>query len=266
MKLPTVSIVLVCRNECHNIEPYFKTLEGVADELIIVDTGSSDGTLEEIARCTKTASYPVHLYDYTRDFFHDNMARQFGGEKASCDYIFQVDTDERLSDGYRTKLKQFLAEHKPEIVTIPREDELVPHLHDVMDYRFYRKGAQASYGNDLSFAVHPRLQYSAKPVLFNEPLYHMQGKNHWLRRPTRIFEQLSREVDRTENTRGFFREFIRGIAGAFYKFRKVYFRLGARKDGRAGLKFAFLKAFYTFLLHIFIGLKPRNVKYVESNH
>ena len=57
------------------------------DEIIIVDTGSSDRTKE------KDAKYTDKLYDFRwNDDF--SAARNFAFSKASCDYIYSADADE----------------------------------------------------------------------------------------------------------------------------------------------------------------------------
>ena len=40
-----------------------------------------------------------------------------------------------------------------------------------------------------------------------------------------------------------------------YKFRRVYFRQNVRYDGIEGLRYAFLRAIYAFLIQFFVGLK-----------
>lgn len=254
---PQVSVVLIARDERHNLKDYFATIEGLADELIIVDTGSTDGTVEYAEELAKTVSYSTRVLDFRRKKFHDGQTRQHGTDEAKYEYIFHLDADERIGDGFRKNLKPFLKEKKPLLALVPRVDELIPHYIDLMDYRLFKKGGGAYYGDGPGAAVHPTMYFSGEKILFPEPVFHYQGMNHWLRRPHRIFGQLAREVEEVENTRGFLRELGRGLLGFFYKFKKIYYRLNARKDGWYGFKFAFLKGFYVLLGNIFIGLKPR---------
>lgn len=66
------------------------------------------------------------------------------------------------------------------------------------------------------------------------------------------------EIDRTQKVGGFVKHLIRGILGFFYKFRKIYFRKKAYKSGYIGFRYACMKGFYVFLLHVFVGLKPKS--------
>jgi len=252
---PTLSVVLMIRDHKHEIEGFFRTIEGLADELILLDTGSTDGSLDLVDTFAKSSSFSVKVF-HRFGYHTENPTRQFGVDQAESEYVFQLDADERLTDAFRQKLKPFLREHQPDVVNIPRIDELVPHLHDIMVARLFRKNSGAHFeGGPL--VVHPFVRFSATPLLFPEAVLHMQGRDHWLRRPHRIFTQLGREVEAEPNTRGLLREMYRGMAGFYYKFRKTYYQQGTRQDGKAGFKFAMLKGLYVFLFHLFVGLKPR---------
>jgi len=255
-KEPTVSVVLIVRDDKHNMKDFFCTIEGIVDELIVLDNGSIDGTFELVEELAKSAPFPVRLIRFIEDKFNDGRTRQHGADIANCEYIFELDADERLSDGFKKNLKHFLREKKPIVATIPRIDELVPHFIDIMNCRLFHRNSGARYTHEL----HSKLLYSSPAIPFKETVLHMQGKNHWLRRPQRILGPITMEIDDMENTRGLSRQIISGIRGAFYKFNKVYFRKGAWKDGKAGLKFAFLKGLNVFLANLFIGLKPRSKK------
>ena len=69
------------------------------DEIIIVDTGSSDAT-KEIASC-----YTDQVYDFAwQDDFA--AARNFSFSKATKDYIYVPDADEVLDEENREAFRQ----------------------------------------------------------------------------------------------------------------------------------------------------------------
>lgn len=255
----TISVVLMVKNEKPQLREFFENVTGVADEVVLVDTGSVDGTVDEAESIIKKLPFPVRILSYVQPKFHDGQTRQYAVEQCTQEYVLQIDADERMSEEFKTHIKEFLANENPIVATIPRIDDMVPHLHDVMNNRLFKRESDAHYSTDATpeAAVHAQFVYSGTRIIFPYPIYHMQGANHWLRRPHRIFDQLTREIDKMPNTRGLFRELVRGTLGFFYKFRNIYFRSGVREDGRAGLKFAFLKGLYVFLMHLFVGLKPR---------
>ena len=76
------------------------------DEIIVVDTGSTDKTKEIASRFTDK----IYDFKWVDDF---SAARNFSFEKATCDYIFSADADEVLDEENREQfaiLKQVLDE------------------------------------------------------------------------------------------------------------------------------------------------------------
>ena len=75
--MATVSVCMIVKNEEDNLPGCLDCLKDIADELVIVDTGSSDRT-KEIA-----ASYGAKVYDFAwTDSFAE--ARNFAFSKATC--------------------------------------------------------------------------------------------------------------------------------------------------------------------------------------
>ena len=100
----TISVCMIVKNEEAVLARCLDSLKGIADEIIIVDTGSTDKT-KEIA-----AGYTDMLYDFTwvNDF---SAARNFAFSKATMEYIYSADADEVLEEKDREKflmLKQVL--------------------------------------------------------------------------------------------------------------------------------------------------------------
>ena len=85
----TISLCMIVKNEEKNLERCLNSYAPLMDEIIVVDTGSTDKTKEIAARFTDK------IYDFTwvNDF---SAARNFSFEKATCDYIFSADADEVL--------------------------------------------------------------------------------------------------------------------------------------------------------------------------
>ena len=50
--MPTISAVLIVRNEARNIDACLAALKQVADEIVVVDTGSDDDTIDRARRHT----------------------------------------------------------------------------------------------------------------------------------------------------------------------------------------------------------------------
>lgn len=80
---------MIVKDEAANLAPCLDCLLPIADEIIIVDTGSTDETKQIAAR------YTEHVYDYTwtGDF---SQARNYAFSFAKMEYIYSADADERL--------------------------------------------------------------------------------------------------------------------------------------------------------------------------
>ncbi len=96
-----ISACLVTFNEGHNIARILKSVQGVADEIVVVDCGSQDRTLE-IAR-EHGAKIVRHAWT--------NFAEQknIAGAAASHDWILSLDADEELSAELRKALLDWKA-------------------------------------------------------------------------------------------------------------------------------------------------------------
>ncbi|MEK7509185.1 MAG: glycosyltransferase [Patescibacteria group bacterium] len=265
MKLPTITITLIARNEAHNLDAFIETIAPIADELVVCYTPSSDDTLTRLEEWKVKTSYPVIIFQYADVPFHFGKSRNETIKRATKDYIFMLDADERLTPAFCARIKQFLAEKQPKAVSMQRQDDVTPHLIDPQT-RIVKNHERIVYATDVAGQLHEHLELPEPAVWFDEPFIHSQGKGHWVYDHDRLFILLAREVARGENTKGLFREILRAFASFFYKFRKEYIRKQTYKDGKIGFKYAFLRGFHAFLIHIFIGLKPRVKAHVENNH
>lgn len=83
----TVSLCMIVKNEEESIENCLRSIKDIADEIIIVDTGSTDKT-KEIA-----GNFKSEIFDFTwiDDFA---AARNFSFDKATKDYILWLDADD----------------------------------------------------------------------------------------------------------------------------------------------------------------------------
>lgn len=104
----TFSLCMIVKNEEAVLSRCLDTIADLMDEIIIVDTGSTDRT-KQIA-----SSYTSKIYDFkwNSDF---SAARNFSFSKASMDYIYTADADELLDEENRERLLRLKSLLLPEI-------------------------------------------------------------------------------------------------------------------------------------------------------
>jgi glycosyltransferase involved in cell wall biosynthesis len=94
--MPKISAVIITFNEEMFIDKCLTSLEGIADEIVVVDSFSTDGT-EEICR-KHNVRFIKHAFEGYRD--QKNYATQL----ASYKNILSLDADEALSDELRESI------------------------------------------------------------------------------------------------------------------------------------------------------------------
>lgn len=132
----SISLCMIVRNEQAVLARCLDSIADLMDEIIIVDTGSTDAT-KQIA-----AGYTEHIYDFAwvDDF---SAARNFSFSKATKDYIYCADADEILDEANRERFRQLKQTLLPEI--------------DIV---------QMKYGNQLEYNTTYNFDEEYRPKLF----------------------------------------------------------------------------------------------------
>lgn len=107
----TISLCMIVRNEEKSLDRCLACVRGIADEIIIVDTGSTDRT-KEIA-----ASYGAKIYDF--EWIDDfGAARNYSFSKATSEYILWLDADDTIEEKDRKLFKELKATLSPEYQSV----------------------------------------------------------------------------------------------------------------------------------------------------
>lgn len=103
-----ISLCMIVKNEEKVLARCLDSIADLMEEIIIVDTGSTDDT-KKIA-----AKYTEHIYDF--EWIDDfSAARNFSFSKATKDYIYVADADEVLDEENHQKFKELKQILLPEI-------------------------------------------------------------------------------------------------------------------------------------------------------
>lgn len=99
----SLSVMLIVKNEQRHLREILKTVKLFADEIIVIDTGSTDGS-KRIAR-----QYATKVYDlvWKNDFA---QARNFGIRKCTKEYIMWLDADDRINPAHVSHISTLLSE------------------------------------------------------------------------------------------------------------------------------------------------------------
>lgn len=110
----TISLCMIVRNEEAVLARCLDSVKGVVDEIIVVDTGSTDQT-KKIAR-----RYTERVYDFpwVDDF---SAARNFSFSKATMDYCMWLDADDVLLEDDQKALRELKERLEPatQVVMLP---------------------------------------------------------------------------------------------------------------------------------------------------
>ncbi len=233
-----LSAVLIVKNEEKNIADCLEAL-AFADEIIVVDSGSSDRTLE-LARA-KGAKTSTRAFD---DFASQ---KNYAAGQASYEWILSIDADERVSEPLRAEILNTIASSEArDAYAVHRKtnffgrDFRASGLQDDAPIRLFRRG-RARFENP----VHEIVRVDGRTGKLKAPLYHRSFqtiKEHLakLQHYTEVEAQKSVRLKKTGFLSAFFMR-------PFYRFFSLYvLKLGFR-DGLPGFFYAVLSGYYEWV-------------------
>ena len=161
-----ISACIITLNEEQNLPRALASLAGVADEIVVVDAGSTDRTAE-VANEHGAAVFSRNWSNYAEQ-------KNFAAERAANDWIFSMDADEELSSLLHTSLLDW-KKRKPEspVYEVSRKTwylgAWIKHSGWYPDFqrRLYRRGAA-----QFSGIIHESLRFDGKPGRLSGDLLH----------------------------------------------------------------------------------------------
>ena len=149
---PTLSAVVITRNEAHNLHDCLQSMKGWVDEIVVVDSQSSDAT---VAIAQQHGAKIAQPEDWPGFGPQKNRAL----DMATCDWVLSIDADERVTPELAAEIKRVLQEDVSVAYKIPRLSsycgKFIHHAGWQPDYvlRLFKRG-KARFSNDL---VHERV-------------------------------------------------------------------------------------------------------------
>lgn len=171
--MATISICMIVKNEQNVLKRCLDSLKGLWEELIIVDTGSTDNT-KNIAR-----QYTDKIYDFqwVNDF---SAARNFAFSLCTQQYIYSVDADEVLDEQNRQKFLLLKQNILPEIEIV--QMYYVNHKNENSVYNFQKELRPKLFKRLREFdwidPIHERIRL--EPIIYDSDIeiLHMPEGEH----------------------------------------------------------------------------------------
>lgn len=111
-----LAVLVLTKNEEKNIKPLVENLNGCADEIIIIDSGSTDNTVP----LAESLGAKVAFRQWDNDF---SAQRNFGLNQTTADYVLYIDADERLSPELLAEVKKVLESNEEKQYSFMRRIE-----------------------------------------------------------------------------------------------------------------------------------------------
>lgn len=154
IKPATISACLIVRNESLVLERCLSSLSGAVDEIVVVDTGSTDATPAIAAGFGARVCH----YEWRSDFA---AARNFGIDAASSDWILIIDADEYLEAGAQPLVRAVVERTDADGITVTQRnllasDDLIQSA-DSQTLRLFRRQDDVRYAGIIHEEVGPAI-------------------------------------------------------------------------------------------------------------
>jgi glycosyltransferase involved in cell wall biosynthesis len=251
---PSLSVIIITKNEAERIGMALESVR-FADEIVVLDSGSTDATLEIARRYTDK----VHTATDWQGF---GVQKNRALNLASGEWVLSLDADEWVDADLRREIEATLATPTAAVYEMPRLSRFcgraMRHSGWWPDYvpRLFRRGS-ARFSDSL---VHERLLFEGVPGRFFAPLQHDSFRNleEVLDKINRYSTAGAKEALTKGRRGGLSKALMRGL----WAFVRTYFLRAGFLDGREGLIQAISSAegvYYRYLKLGYLRDKSRPV-------
>lgn len=226
---PTISAIVITKNEADNIEDCLKSIAWT-DEIIVVDSGSTDGTVE-LAR-----KYTDKVFETDWPGFGPQKNRAL--DKASSAWVLSIDADERITEELKSEILCTISSSALSCYRIPRLSsycgKFLKHGGWWPDYvvRLFKKDS----GRFSDSLVHEKVICKHKPGTLQNHIVH-----HTYRDVSEVIQMIDRYSSASALeilNKGRKVSFTDALTHAAWSFLRTYlFKLGFL-DGKEGLMLA----------------------------
>ncbi|SUT97508.1 putative glycosyltransferase [Actinobacillus lignieresii] len=252
--MPTLSVAMIVKNEAQDLAKCLETVQGWVNEIIVLDSGSSDETVQ-IAE-----SFGAKVY-VNSDWQGFGKQRRLAQQYVTSDYVLWLDADERVTPELKRSILQAVEKNEENTVyQVSRLSEVfgkqIRHSGWYPDYvvRLYRTDF-AKYGEEL---VHEKVHYPKNATVkkLTGDLLHFTYKDihHYLVKSASYAKAWAIQRQNAGKTASL----LDGVTHALGCFVKMYLLKAGFLDGKQGFLLAVLSAHSTFVKYADLWNRTRN--------
>jgi len=242
--MPTLSVILITRNEEANLADCLASLEGIAQQIVVVDTNSSDRTLDIAKSYGAVIAQP-------QDWPGFGPQKNRALDLATDEWVLSLDADERLTPALKSEIVTAI-HHSAHVdcFAIPRLSwycgRFIRHSGWNPDYvdRLFQRGS-ARFSDDL---VHERLLHSGQVAKLENPMLHYSFMN---------YSQVLQKIDRYSTAsaeqafaKGKTSTPLKAVLHGVWSFFRTYFLQAGFLDGPQGFTLAMSNAQGTYYRYV----------------
>ncbi|MBL6969264.1 MAG: glycosyltransferase family 2 protein [Gammaproteobacteria bacterium] len=250
--MPTISATIITKNEASRIETCLQSLIWV-DEIIVLDSGSSDNTVEICKRFTSQV--------YETEWSGFGIQKNRAIEKATGDWILSIDADEVVTPELRLEIQQAISTGNFSGFEIPRLSSYCGQFIQHSGWRpdYVPRLFQSNKGQFSDSPIHERLNINGTIGQLKASLIHHSFEN---------LEQVLNKVNHYSTLgaeqlyrRGKSASLTKAILKGWWAFFRTFILKAGFLDGAKGLMLAISNAegtYYKYAKLILLHEKDRN--------
>ena len=171
---PPVAVVMIALNEAHNLEAVLQNLKGWAQEIFLVDSYSSDGTVDIALR------HGVHVVQRKFDGFGRQWNFALRELPITAPWTMKLDPDERISDALKISIGAAIARGDADGLSFNRRlwfmARPLPIKHSLV--RVWRTGR--CHFTDVQVNEHPLVDGRVRQIAGDLDHHDSPDLEHWL--------------------------------------------------------------------------------------
>ncbi len=252
--MPRLSVIIIAKNEAHDIR---QTLDSIrwADEIIVLDSGSTDGTAEICREYTDK----VFITDWPGFGPQKNRALAY----ATGDWILSLDADERVSGELRHEIMEAMMQTKYDAYWVPRISTFCGKLikHGAWRSDGIVRLFKHNFGHFSDDLVHEKVIVDGKVGQLSAPLWHDTYRDLTeMLEKVNSYSTYSAEMRAARHLPS---SLGKAVGHGFWAFFSSYFLKAGFLDGKEGLMIAIANgesSYYRYLKLMYLNQYSRDIK------